>query len=89
METARLSTKGQIVLPQSIREAHSWGPGTVFECEEVQGGVLLKPKRRFPRTTVDQVYGILKVPRSKRKSIAQMNRAIDLEVQSRHDRGRY
>ena len=30
METTRLSTKGQIVLPKAMRVSRAWGPGTEF-----------------------------------------------------------
>jgi AbrB family looped-hinge helix DNA binding protein len=30
METTRLSTKGQIILPKGIRVSRAWGPGTEF-----------------------------------------------------------
>jgi len=30
METTRLSTKGQIVLPKDLRSSRAWGPGTEF-----------------------------------------------------------
>jgi hypothetical protein len=33
METTRLSTKGQIVLPMAVRVSRSWGPGTEFIVE--------------------------------------------------------
>ena len=36
METTRLSTKGQIVLPKGIRAARAWEPGTEFTVEETE-----------------------------------------------------
>lgn len=48
METTRLSTKGQIVLPRSIRVSREWGPGTKFTIEETGEGILLRPSV-FPR----------------------------------------
>ena len=88
METTRLSTKGQIILPKNIRTAHAWGPGTEFTVEETSDGILLRPARRFPETRLDEVVGCL---RSKRKPItpAQIQSAISREVKRRHDRGRY
>lgn len=88
METTRLSTKGQIILPKSIRTSRAWGPGTEFVVEETRDGVLLRPAARFPKTALVDVAGSL---RSKRKapSRAQINGAIAREVQRRHDRGRY
>src|SRR5580658_3848144 len=34
METTRLSTKGQIVLPKALRTSRAWKPGTEFIVEE-------------------------------------------------------
>jgi len=88
METTRLSTKGQIVLPRRIREARSWRPGMEFAVEETTDGVLLRPEARFPATNLDQVAGCLGY-RGKAKPIEEMNAAIGAEVERRHGRGRY
>jgi AbrB family looped-hinge helix DNA binding protein len=88
METTRLSTKGQIVLPKSVRTAHAWGPGTEFAVEETREGILLRPARPFPKTTLDQVVGCLRY-KGKAKTLKQMENAIRREVMDRHDRGRY
>jgi AbrB family looped-hinge helix DNA binding protein len=88
METTRLSTKGQIVLPEAIRTSRAWGPGTEFTVEETGEGILLRPAARFPGTGLEEVAGCL---RSKRKpgTPAQMRAAIGREARRRHDRGRY
>jgi len=88
METTRLSTKGQIVLPKDIRVARAWGPGTEFTIEEKGDGILLRPADRFPETTLDQVAGNLRSKRGS-KTLTQMRDAIGREVMRRHDRGRY
>src|ERR1700694_5979014 len=88
METTRLSTKGQIILPKNIRVSRAWGPGTEFTVEETGEGILLRPFARFPAADLDEVAGCL---RSKRKprTLARMHTAIKREVIRRHDRGRY
>lgn len=86
--SARLSTKGQLILPKDIRTARAWGPGTEFTIEETEDGILLRPSRRFPRTSLDEVVGCLKY-KGKAKTLAQMDAAIGREVMRRHDRGRY
>ena len=88
METTRLSTKGQIVLPKGIRASRAWGPGTELTVEETGDGVLLRPASRFPDTALEEVAGCL---RSKRKSKTPtaMRAAVGREVMRRHDRGRY
>jgi AbrB family looped-hinge helix DNA binding protein len=88
VQTTRLSTKGQIILPKPIRESKAWKPGMEFIVEERPEGVLLRPASLFPRTTLDEVIGCLKW-KGKPKTIAQMNRAIARQVKRRHDLGRY
>lgn len=88
METTRLSTKGQIIVPKDIRTSRSWAPGTEFVVEETEEGILLRPAGRFPRAEIDQVAGCLPFKR-KSKTPTQMRNAIRREVIRRHDRGRY
>ena len=52
METTRLSSKGQLVLPKSIRDADNWSEGTEFLVERVADGVLLRPLRPVPAIAV-------------------------------------
>jgi AbrB family looped-hinge helix DNA binding protein len=88
METTRLSTKGQIILPKGIRVSRAWGPGTEFTVEETGNGILLRPAARFPEADLAEVAGCLRSNR-KSKTPAQMSAAIGREVMRRHDRGRY
>lgn len=57
METTKLSSKGQVVLPKSVREQHGWAPGTEFVVEATSDGVRLRTKAPFPRTELAQVIG--------------------------------
>ncbi len=43
METTKLSSKGQIVLPKAIRQSRRWPPGTEFLVENTPRGILLRP----------------------------------------------
>jgi AbrB family looped-hinge helix DNA binding protein len=88
MQTTRLSTKGQIILPKGIRVARAWGPGTEFTVEETGEGILLRPAAHFPDTKLVEVAGCLGSKR-KAKTPAQMRAAIGREVMRRHGRGRY
>ena len=88
METTRLSTKGQIILPKSIRVSRDWKPGTAFTIEEAGDGILLRPATHFPAADLEEVAGCLRSNR-KAKTPAQMRAAIGREVLRRHDRGRY
>jgi AbrB family looped-hinge helix DNA binding protein len=88
METTRLSTKGQIVLPKAIRASRAWAPGTEFTVEESGDGILLRPAAQATEAQLDRLVGCL---RSKRKPAtdADMRAAIRKAVKRRHDLGRY
>ena len=88
METTRLSSKGQIVLPKSIRDAHRWLPGTELVVEDTADGVLLRPARPAPPSRLEDVAGCLPYT-GKPKTLAQMEAAIAAEVKARRARGRY
>jgi AbrB family looped-hinge helix DNA binding protein len=88
VETTKLSSKGQVVLPKSVRDARSWRPGTEFAIEEVPNGVLLRPLRPFTSASFDEVFGCLKYT-GRAKSLRQMEKAIAKGVRARHGRGRY
>lgn len=88
MIRTRLSTKGQVILPKSIRTSRAWVAGTEFTVEETKDGVLLRPARLFPESDLDAVAGCLR-GKTKPKTVAQMHAAIGREVKRRHDRGRY
>jgi AbrB family looped-hinge helix DNA binding protein len=55
---AKMSSKGQLVIPKSVRDAHGWHEGTEFEFVDAGNGVLLEPIRdydpRFPPITVEE-----------------------------------
>ena len=88
METTRLSTKGQIILPKTVRDSHAWPPGTEFSVEETPQGVLLRPLKRSPASNLAEVKGCLKWS-GKPKTTAVMNTGIARRVMKRHDSGRY
>jgi len=88
MEITRLSTKGQLILPKSLRDAYRWRPGTEFLVQEVAGGVLLRPKGLFAPARLEDVFGCLPYA-GRAKTPAQMNRAWAKEVRRRRGRGRY
>jgi AbrB family looped-hinge helix DNA binding protein len=55
METTRLSSKGQIIIPQAIREAHKWQPGLEFDVIDTDKGILLMPRMPFKATSIKEV----------------------------------
>jgi AbrB family looped-hinge helix DNA binding protein len=88
METTKLSTKGQIILPKAVRDSRAWRPGMEFTVEESSDGILLRPAGDFPEYSLDEVAGCLRY-KGKPKTTAQMNASIRGEVNRRHDGGRY
>lgn len=88
MPTTRISSKGQLVLPQAIRERRKWTAGTELIVEDTKEGVLLRPAKLFPATTFEEVEGILQY-KGKPKTIEEMDEAIAAEVKARHARGRF
>lgn len=75
METTKLSSKGQVILPKSIRAEKKWKPGLQFAVEVAGEGVLLRPLKRFKPTTVAEVFGCAGY-RGPRKSLKDMETAI-------------
>jgi AbrB family looped-hinge helix DNA binding protein len=88
METTRLSSKGQLVLPKAIRDADHWPEGTEFVVERVPEGVLLRPVHPLPVTRLEDVIGCAGF-RGPPRSLAAMQQAIAKGVKARRGRGRY
>lgn len=88
MDTTKLSSKGQVILPKPIRDAHAWRPGTEFVVEDTPDGILLRPRRPLKPKPLEEVAGRLKYE-GPPKTPEDMDRAIDEEIKERHGRGRY
>ena len=86
MEVTRLSSEGQVVIPKALRTAHHWEAGQELIAIDVGDGILLKPKKPFPETTLAQVAGCLKY-QGKPKSLEELDDAIRQGVREQwHDR---
>jgi AbrB family looped-hinge helix DNA binding protein len=42
-QMTKMSSKGQVVIPKSVRDRHGWGDGTPFDVVDTPQGVLLRP----------------------------------------------
>jgi AbrB family looped-hinge helix DNA binding protein len=87
METTRLSSKGQVIIPKAVRSAHHWEAGLDFVVIDTGDGVLLKPKVPLEPTKLADVAGLFKskVPA---KSDAEIKSALIEEMQRTwRDRG--
>ena len=83
--TTTVSTKGQVILPKSIRQARHWDAGTRLVVEDGPEGVVLKAAPHFPETCPDQVFGCLSY-KGEAKSVAEMEAGIMEEARKRHAR---
>lgn len=86
METTKLSSKGQVVLPKSVREAHGWAAGTEFVVESTPDGVRLRTRTPFPPTELRQVFGSVQYS-GPAKSLEDMDAGVRREVARRYQRG--
>ena len=81
--TTTVSTKGQVILPMSIRRQKGWAAGTRLAVEDTADGVLLRPARPFPATKPEDVFGMLPAP-DRPKTVEEMEAGILAEAKRRH-----
>lgn len=86
--TTTVSTKGQVILPKTIRQRRHWEPGTRLVVEDTPDGVLLKAAPVLAPTRPEDVAGMLAY-RGPPKTLEEMDAAITAEVTRRRARGRY
>ena len=82
MNTARLSSKGQLIIPKPIRQAHGWDTGQELEVIDTEEGILLKSRSPFKQTSMADVVGSLPYS-GEAKTIAQMHEAIVTGIKER------
>lgn len=78
MEHGKISSKGQLVVPKSIREQLNMKPGTEVQFEPAARGFVVRLAERLShKQRLDRLVGILKKPgRRKPLSVEDMNRAV-------------
>ena len=87
MDTTKLSSKGQVIIPKPFRTAHRWEPGQELVVIDTGDGVLLKPKTPFQETKIEEVASCLRYS-GKPKTLDEMEQAIRQGVKERfHDSG--
>lgn len=60
METTKLSSKGQVIIPKALRNTHRWEPGLELMVIDTGDGLLLKPKAPFAPAHLAKVFGMFK-----------------------------
>jgi AbrB family looped-hinge helix DNA binding protein len=83
--TTRLSTKGQLILPKSIRQRRQWQAGMRLMVEDRAEGVLLTAAPAFDRTRPERVFGSLKT-NGPAKTLDEMKLGVLAEARRRHAR---
>ena len=82
METTKLSSKGQVIIPKHYRNSHHWEAGQELIVIDTGDGILLKPKTPFQETSIENVASCLKYT-GKPKSIEDMELAIAQGIKDR------
>lgn len=81
--TTVVSTKGQVVLPKTIRQRLNWTPGARLEVEETPDGVFLRRAPLFARSELSDVFAMLKTAGPAR-SLEDMDAAVLAEAQRKN-----
>lgn len=79
METVKLSSKGQFILPKAIRDRHHWEAGTEFVIIDRGAELVIKPTRVFTPTELEPPDAP-SVYRGKPLSLEEMERAVMAEA---------
>lgn len=82
MDKTRLSSKGQIIIPRKVRDAHGWRPGIEFTVEDTGDAIILTPVKHFSPTRIEDVLGCAGY-QGPRASLDDMEAAIQKGVRSR------
>jgi AbrB family looped-hinge helix DNA binding protein len=87
MDSVKLSSKGQVIIPKPIRDTYHWETGQELQLIDTGNGILLQPKAPFVESALDEVAGCLRST-GKPISIADMDKAVAEGLMAQfHDRG--
>jgi AbrB family looped-hinge helix DNA binding protein len=86
--TTTVSTKGQVILPKTIRDQRHWNAGTRLIVENTADGVLLKAAPIFAPTKPEDVFASLP-HQGEPKTLKEMDARIAAEAKRRHTRDRH
>jgi AbrB family looped-hinge helix DNA binding protein len=82
MDTATLSSKGQLVIPKHVRDLAHVGSGDAFHVQYVQGEIRLRPLVAAKSTTLDEVAGSLASAARKPLPDAQVKATIQARLKA-------
>jgi AbrB family looped-hinge helix DNA binding protein len=83
MDTSKVSSKWQVVIPRQVREGEHIRVGSEVAFERTAEGILLRPVGAGKRITPEQGYGMLKTrrPAATEADIARAVRAAIVRKQ--------
>lgn len=84
METVRLSSKGQLVIPKAVRDHAHVVAGCRLEVRYVDGEIRLRPLAERPVSSLDDVAGCLYRPDRKALSEEDTRAAIRARLKARN-----
>lgn len=84
METTTLSSKGQVVIPKTIRDDARVSAGSLFEVRYVEGEIRLRAVPAVAASALEEVAGCLARPGHKPLSHAQTQAIIKARLKARH-----
>ena len=84
METVTLSSKGQFVIPKSIRLDAQLSPGSQLEVSWVDGEIRLRPLVKHTVAELSEVAGCLFKPERQKLSDADTQAAIKRKLKALH-----
>jgi AbrB family looped-hinge helix DNA binding protein len=79
METTKLSSKGQVIIPKTLRDIRRWKPGLELVVIDAGDGILLRPRAPFAPAVLTDVAGVLK-SRVKPRSDSQIAAALKADL---------
>ena len=83
MPTTLLSSKGQVIIPKPLRDAHRWHAGTRLEVLDTAEGVLLKPVVQAYKTGLSTGLAAIRrriAYKGPALSIEEMNASVLIEA---------
>jgi len=83
MNTTKLSSKGQVIIPKPLRTAHHWEAGQELVVVNLADGILLKPKTPFPETNINDVASCLNY-KDRAKTLDEMEQAIRKGIKAKY-----
>lgn len=87
MLKTRLSSKGQVIIPKSVRDHKGWRAGDELIVEERPEGLLLRRAKPFKRTTIEEVTGCAGY-KGPSRTIEEMDAAVGEMIRRKWERNK-